>query len=96
MSEDSDRIWFATSVDVATRVLCASRAPPSIDVAVAEPAAAKVRSTSADSDLIWFVASADAVISVVCASRALFSTEAAALVPTAVNAVSTSAEASFS
>ena len=38
----------------------ASRAPATIELAVAVPAAESVRSTSADSDLIWLAASAEA------------------------------------
>ena len=95
MSAGSVLIWLAASADAVTSVLCASRAPVTMEPAVAVPAADSVRSTSADSDLIWLAASPEGVTSVIWASRALFRIEFAAPVPTAVRARSTSDEVSF-
>ena len=70
-SAASDLTWLAASAEAVTSVVCASRAPATIELAVAEPAAESVRSTSADSDLIWSAASVEADTRVDCASRAL-------------------------
>ncbi len=72
------------SVEAATSVLCAARAPDRTESAVAVPAAVSVRSISAASDLIWLATSEEVATSGRLGVAGADSTEAAVAEPAAV------------